>query len=104
MLVFPNFVLVSCNATPCQHKVELSDTPLPKIVLVSLNPTTPMFSYNRGHTEGITADSCVMEQLCSKGVSQVNIDLEIITGLFVIPHHSCDPILYDLVIITRGIF
>ena len=40
--------------------IELSDTPLPKVVLVSLNPTTPMFSYNRGHTEGITAASCVM--------------------------------------------
>ena len=32
-----------------------------------------MFSYKRGHTEGITADSCVMEQLRSKRVSQVNI-------------------------------
>jgi len=40
--------------------VELSDTPLPKVVFVSLNPTIPMLSYNRGHTEGITADSCVM--------------------------------------------
>ena len=40
--------------------IELSDTPLPKVVFVSLNPTTPMFSYNRGHTEGITAVSCVM--------------------------------------------
>ena len=49
MLVFPTFVLVSCN-----------DTPLPKVVLVSLNPTTPMFSYTRGHTEGITAENCVM--------------------------------------------
>ena len=72
--------------------IELSDTPLPKVVFVSLNPTTPMFSYNRGHTEGITADSCVMEQLCSKRVSQVNIDLEIITGLVVRPSHSCNPI------------
>ena len=49
--------------------IELSDTPLPKVVLVSLNPTTPMFSYNKGHTEGIAADSCVMEQLRSKRVS-----------------------------------
>ena len=72
--------------------IELSDTPLPKAVLVSLNPTTSMFSYNRGHLEGITADSCVMEQLCSKRVSQVNIDLEIITGLVGIPSHSCYPI------------
>ena len=72
--------------------IELSDTPLPKVVLVSLNPTTPMFSYNRGHTEGITADSCVIEQLCSKRVSQVNIDLEIITGLVVGPSYSCYPI------------
>ena len=40
--------------------IELSDTPLPKVVFVSLNPITPMFSYNRGHTEGITADSCVI--------------------------------------------
>ena len=69
--------------------IELSDTPLPKVVFVSLNPITPMFSYNRGHTEGITADSFVMEQLCSKRVSQVNIDLEIITGLVVRPRHSC---------------
>ena len=51
MLVFPNFVLVSFHATP--WLIELSDTPLPKVVFVSLNPTTPMFSYNRGHTEGI---------------------------------------------------
>ena len=29
-------------------------------MFVSLNPITPMFSYNRGHTEGITADSCVI--------------------------------------------
>ena len=40
--------------------IELSDTPLPKVVFVSLNPITPMFSYNRGHTEGITADSCAI--------------------------------------------
>ena len=40
--------------------VELSDTPLPKVVFVSLNPTIPMLSYNRGHTEGITAGSCEM--------------------------------------------
>ena len=72
--------------------IELSDTPLPKVVFVSLNPITPMFSYNRGHTEGITADGCVMEQLCSKRVPQVNIDLEIITGLVVRPSHSCYPI------------
>ena len=72
--------------------IELSDTSLPKVVLVSLNPTTPMFSYNRGHTEGITADSCVMEQLCSKRVSQVNIYLEIITGLVVRHNHSFYPI------------
>ena len=72
--------------------IELSDTPWPKVLLVSLNPTTPMFSYNRGHTEGITADSCVMEQLCSKRVSQVNIDLEITTGLVVRPSHSSYPI------------
>ena len=72
--------------------IELSDTPLPKVVLVSLNPITPMFSYNRGHTEGITAGSCVMEQLCRKRVSKVNIDLEIITGLVVRPSHSCYPI------------
>ena len=67
--------------------IDLSDITLPKVVLVSLNPTTHMFSYNRGHIEGITADSCVMEQLCSKRVSQVNIDLEIITGLVVRPSH-----------------
>ena len=41
--------------------IELSDTPLPKVVFVSLNPISPMFSYNRGHT----ADRCVM---CSKSV------------------------------------
>ena len=67
--------------------IELSYTPLPKVGFVSLNPITPMFSYNRGHTKGITADSCVMEQLCSKRVCQVNIDLEIITGLVVRPSH-----------------
>ena len=70
----------------------LSNKPLHKVVLVSVNPTTPMFFYNRGHTEGITADSCVMEQQCSKRDSQVNIDLEIITGLVVRPSHSCYPI------------
>ena len=72
--------------------IELSDTPLPKVVLVSVNTTTHMFSYNRGHTEGITADSWVKEQLRNKRVSQVNIDLEIITGLVVRPRHSCYPI------------
>ena len=40
--------------------IELSDTPLPKVAFVSLNPITPMFSYNSGRTEGITAESCVM--------------------------------------------
>ena len=61
MLVYPTIVLVSCNATPCQHRlIELSDTPLPKVVFVSINPTIPKFSYSRGHTEGITADSCVI--------------------------------------------
>ena len=69
--------------------IEYSDTHLPKVVLVSLNPTTPKFSNNRGHTERITADSCLMEQLRSQGVSQVNIELEIITGLVVRPSHSC---------------
>ena len=72
--------------------IEVSDTPLPKVVFVSIKPSPPMFSYNIGHTEGITADSCVMEQLCSKRVSQVNIDLEIITGLVVRPCYSCYPI------------
>ena len=38
--------------------IELSGTTLPKVVFVSLNPITPVFSYNRGHIEGITADSC----------------------------------------------
>ena len=61
--------------------IELSDTPLPKVVLVSLNPITPMFAYNRGHTEG-----------SSKRVSQVNIDLEMITELVVRPNRSCYPI------------
>ena len=61
MLVFPNFVLVSCNANLVNIRlIELSDTHLPQVVLVSLNPTTPMFAYNRGHTEGITADSCAI--------------------------------------------
>ena len=46
--------------------IELSDTPLPKVVFVPLNPTTPMFSYNRGHTEGITAGSCVMSTAVQK--------------------------------------
>ena len=32
----------------------------PKVVFVSLNPITPMFSYNRVHTEEITADSCAI--------------------------------------------
>ena len=59
MLDYPNFVLVSCNAHLVHiWLIQLSDTPLPKVVFVSLNPITPMFSYNRGQTEGITADSC----------------------------------------------
>ena len=40
--------------------IELSDAPLPKVVFVLLNPINPMFSYNRGHTEGMTADSCAI--------------------------------------------
>ena len=72
MLVFPNFVLVSCNATPCKlWLIELSDTPLPRVVFVSLNPITPMFSYNRGHTEGITADICAIFSLFSYVVYRV---------------------------------
>ena len=61
MLVYPNFVLVSFNATPCQHKVDWVEWyTFAKVVFVSLNHITPMFSYIRGHTEGITADSCAI--------------------------------------------
>ena len=40
--------------------LEMSDTHLSEVVLVSQNSIITMPSYTGGHLDGITADSCVM--------------------------------------------